>query len=101
MVTSASSATDAQTTRHACPCPARCVSHTKLLRVEPPRAGAYDALEVRRIRIRLKEVIRLGLPPPAAPSLHRRTTLRSLYKGHHMQCHPLDSVQSWRPVRRA
>src|SRR5450755_3558570 len=46
-----SSSSEAQTTRHWCPPATRCWSQTRLLRVEPPRAGAYDALEVKSIRI--------------------------------------------------
>src|SRR5947207_12978230 len=40
-----------KTTRQEWPAPARCSSQTRLLRVDPPRAGSCDAFEVRRIRM--------------------------------------------------
>ncbi len=48
--TLASCSNAAQTTRQACPDFARYRNHTRLLRVEPPRGGAYEAFEVSRIR---------------------------------------------------
>ena len=73
-----------QTMRQAWPAAARCSSHTRLLRVAPPRGGTYDALAVSRMRM-VRRRFRRALPPrraaraplrrKAAPLLHQRGVL--------------------------
>src|SRR4051812_29638434 len=62
-----------ETTRHAWPAVARCDNQIRLLRVDPPLGGAYDAFEVRRTRIRSWR----DLPPSVTHALPRRTSLQS------------------------